>query len=231
MDKIQLQKKWARRWMRYASAPLVGPLAARLACIGAPPGEERVYLSRFHPNGFISPTAQIHHGLFNRGKNTFIGDRTVILQRQTAASADREKTGGEMVFGDRVVVYSDCTLHTGRGASLHIGRESSIHSRAYIMAYLEPIEIGSGVMVAPNCAFYSYDHGFAADEPIRLQALRSKGPIVVGDEAWIGYGSIVLSGVTIGSGAVIGAGSIVMQDIPENAIAVGAPAKVVGARP
>ena len=59
------------------------------------------------------------------------------------------------------------------------------------------------------------------------QPLFSKGAIKVGDGAWLGHGVVVVSGVTIGAGAVIGSGSIVVEDVPENAIAVGNPARVV----
>jgi len=49
--------------------------------------------------------------------------------------------------------------------------------------------------------------------------------ICIGDDAWIGAGAIVLSGVTIGNGAIVGAGSVVKDDVPENTIVVGNPAK------
>ncbi|MFW6323882.1 MAG: DapH/DapD/GlmU-related protein, partial [Desulfovibrionales bacterium] len=88
------------------------------------------------------------------------------------------------------------------------------------------IHIGSGVMLGPNCALYSYNHGIEPGECIRNQPLTSKGGIEIGDEAWLGVGVTVLSGVRIGNGAVIGAGSVVMGNIPDNAVAVGNPAKV-----
>lgn len=49
----------------------------------------------------------------------------------------------------------------------------------------------------------------------------SKGKIVIEDDVWIGYGTIVLSGVTIGRGAVIAAGSIVPKNVPPYAIWTG----------
>lgn len=49
----------------------------------------------------------------------------------------------------------------------------------------------------------------------------TKGPICVKDDVWIGYGSIILSGVTIGQGAVIGAGSVVVKDVPPYAVFAG----------
>ena len=62
------------------------------------------------------------------------------------------------------------------------------------------------------------------------QALHSKGAIRISDGAWLGAGVIVLSGVTIGKGAVIGAGAVVTHDIPDRAVAVGVPARVVKMR-
>lgn len=54
-----------------------------------------------------------------------------------------------------------------------------------------------------------------------IQEATTKGPIIIGDDVWIGYGAIILSGVTIGQGAVIGAGSIVAKDIPPYAVFAG----------
>lgn len=55
----------------------------------------------------------------------------------------------------------------------------------------------------------------------------SKGPVLIGNDVWIGSHSIILSGVTIGDGAIIGAGSVVTNDIPPYAIAAGNPARVI----
>jgi acetyltransferase-like isoleucine patch superfamily enzyme len=63
-----------------------------------------------------------------------------------------------------------------------------------------------------------------------LQPLSSKGPIIVDDEAWLGYGALILDGVHIGTGAVIGAGSVVTKEIPAGSIAAGNPAKVIKMR-
>jgi virginiamycin A acetyltransferase len=59
---------------------------------------------------------------------------------------------------------------------------------------------------------------------------QSRGAVVVEDEVWIGFGSMILSGVTIGKGAVIAAGSVVVNDIPPYAVAGGNPARVITQR-
>ena len=55
----------------------------------------------------------------------------------------------------------------------------------------------------------------------------SKGNILINDDVWIGYRSIILSGVHIGQGAVIGAGSVVTKDIEPYSVVCGNPAKII----
>src|SRR5690606_34906521 len=58
----------------------------------------------------------------------------------------------------------------------------------------------------------------------------TKGPIVVGNDVWIGMRSTILSGVTIGNGAVIAAGSVVTRDVPPYTIVGGMPARQIRER-
>jgi acetyltransferase-like isoleucine patch superfamily enzyme len=52
-------------------------------------------------------------------------------------------------------------------------------------------------------------------------------PVVIGDHVWLGYGVVVMKGVTIGENSIVGAGSVVVKDIPANCIAAGNPCKVI----
>ena len=214
----RLIRLWARFWMRWAGHGSVGRLAMRLASWGAPPHRARNYLARLSPAGYISPSAVLYHQELRLGAHVFIGDRVVIYQGEN---------GGRIDVGDRVHVYSDASLECSQNATLTIGAETSIHVRCQLMAHKGSIHIGKGVGIAAGCALYPYDHGTAPGIPIRRQPVNSKGDIVIRDDAWIGTGVIVLAGVTIGQGAVIGAGSVVTRDVPEYAVAVGVPARVV----
>ena len=58
----------------------------------------------------------------------------------------------------------------------------------------------------------------------------NKGDIVIGNDVWIGYEAVILSGVTIGDGAVIGARAVVTKDVPPYTIVGGVPAKPIRMR-
>ena len=62
------------------------------------------------------------------------------------------------------------------------------------------------------------------------QAWDNKGDIVIGNDVWIGYEAVILSGVTIGDGAVIGARAVVTKDVPPYTIVGGVPAKPIRRR-
>ncbi len=59
------------------------------------------------------------------------------------------------------------------------------------------------------------------------KAWDNKGDIVIGNDVWIGYESVILAGVTIGDGAIIGARAVVTKDVPPYTIVGGVPAKPI----
>jgi virginiamycin A acetyltransferase len=58
----------------------------------------------------------------------------------------------------------------------------------------------------------------------------NKGDIMIGNDVWIGYNAIIMSGVKIGDGAIIGTRAIVTNDVPPYTIVGGIPAKVIKKR-
>jgi acetyltransferase-like isoleucine patch superfamily enzyme len=62
---------------------------------------------------------------------------------------------------------------------------------------------------------------------VGVEELRSRGPISIGHDVWIGRRAMIMSGVTIGNGAVIGAGAVVTKDVPPYAIVGGVPATLI----
>lgn len=212
---------WSSFWMQRAGLGRVGRFATRMAAIVAAPYKARVGLARRYPGGFISPSAAVTAADVRLGWNVFIGDRVVVYRRGD---------GEPVALGDKVELHSDTIIEVGKGGRVTIGAETGIQPRCQINAYMAPISIGQCVQIATGCALYSYDHGMQLGALMRDQPLTTRGPIVIEDDAWLGTGVIVLSGVRIGTGAVIGAGSVVTKSIPAGAIAVGNPARVVKMR-
>lgn len=212
---------WSRFWMKFAGLSYLGRLATWLATWFVPPYYERRRLAQYNPQGYIAPSATVHHSQLKRGANVFISDRVLIFE---------DLHSGSVELGERVRLHQDICIQTGNGGSLQIGANTSIQPRCQFSAYKSAIQIGNNVLIAPNCAFYPYSHGIAPDKAIGKQPLQTKGGITIEDDVWLGFGAIVLDGVRIGKGAVIGAGAVVTQDIPEGAIALGVPARVVKLR-
>lgn len=85
------------------------------------------------------------------------------------------------------------------------------------------IEIGDDVTIAPRV------HILAHDASTKRELGYTKiGRVTIGNHVFIGAGGVILPNVHIGNQVVIGAGSVVTHDIPDNSLAVGNPAKVIG---
>lgn len=214
----KLLVRWRRFWLNRSGGEGLGRLSAWLACRHLGPYHPRSCLATRLARGFICPSSRVLTGDSRLGKHVFIGDRVNI---------NRANDGGLVDLKDGVHIYGDSFLNTGMGGRIEIGHGSHIQPGCHIHAYIANIIIGSKVEIAPCCAFYSYDHGINHGSYIMNQPLKSKGDIIVGDGAWIGHGVIILNGVKIGGGAVIAAGSVVVHDIPDYAIAVGNPARII----
>jgi len=92
--------------------------------------------------------------------------------------------------------------------------------------FSEKLVIGDRVAIAPRVTLVTSSDANFSRLMERISPVR--GRIVIGDDAWIGTGVIVLPNVTIGRAAIVGAGAVVTRDVPEEAVVVGVPARVVG---
>ena len=105
-------------------------------------------------------------------------------------------------------------------SSMKIGKHVFINSNLLAMAR-GGITIEDEVQIAANVQLISNNH----DEYDR-QVLTCK-PVRIKKGAWIGAGASILPGVCVGKHAIVGAGSVVTKDVPDYAVSVGNPAKVI----
>lgn len=82
-------------------------------------------------------------------------------------------------------------------------------------------------MVGPNVCIGATSHPTDPNDRRRVVGSTFSKEVTVGNDCWIGAGTIIIPGVTLGKGVVIGANSVVTRDIPSFSVAVGAPARVI----
>uniref|UniRef100_A0ABX1N6B6 Acyltransferase n=1 Tax=Aromatoleum buckelii TaxID=200254 RepID=A0ABX1N6B6_9RHOO len=136
-----------------------------------------------------------------------------------------------LIVGDDSVIYPAVRLvlgDTGQCATTRLAIGSRVHIN--VGSYLSGeggLVIEDDVLIGPHAKLLSAGHEFdSGDFRVSHNGL-THGELRVGAGAWIGAGAIVLQGITIGRGAVVGAGAVVTRDVPEYAIVVGNPARLV----
>lgn len=139
-------------------------------------------------------------GSTNRGIS--IADR-VFVGRNSILSCKN----GDITLEDGVNIGFNCKVFSG--SSVTIGRNTLLAGYCYV--------IGGG-------------HEFEnVDRPVQEQRGVSQG-ITIGEDVWLGAGTLVLDGVQIGSQTIVGAGSVVTSDLPARSVVAGTPARVLRSR-
>lgn len=201
---------------------LGGALALRLALgtlvrarIGRADGyvlaERRVRLH--HPKGIEA----------GRGFSLEEGCEIVGLARQGV------RFGNRCTVGRYAIIRPTNVLLGPVGDGLSVGDNSNIGPYAFV-GCSGLIRIGSDVLMGPGVSLLGENHNFVdRSRPIRDQGVTREG-LTIGDNCWLGAGSVILAGTTIGSGAVVAAGAVVAKDVPADTIVGGVPARVIRER-
>ena len=113
-------------------------------------------------------------------------------------------------------------LHADFGKNLTVGERVFINAGCKFQDQ-GGITIGDDTLIGHNSVFATLNHDL---DPSRRADLHP-APIRIGRNVWVGANVTVLAGVTVGDNAVVAAASVVTKDVPENAIVLGAPARVV----
>ncbi len=123
-----------------------------------------------------------------------------------------------------------CSLMALKGGRICIGNNVGM-SQTAICAIETDITIGNHTLLGGGVKIYSsdfhslnyFDRRFEATDQDNHKCL----PVTIGDDCFIGAGTIILKGITIGDRAIIGAGSVVTKSIPADCIAGGNPCRVI----
>lgn len=105
------------------------------------------------------------------------------------------------------------------GKNAHIGANVSFDTLGIKPCY----DIGDNVTITMNCVLLIHGFEYVVGGGKKWYA----GVLTIGDNVFIGAGSIIVKPITIGSNVIIAAGSVVTKDIPDNSMVAGVPAKII----
>jgi len=148
-----------------------------------------------------------------------MGGRLGVVFRRQFYKFAGVKTGKGVIICENVRIYRPYNLELGDYSEIGMGT---------VISAVEKIKLSKYVGIGPYCAIYDNNHKMPwklGDENLVT------APIEIGEGSWIGTHSVILKGVKIGKNVTIGAGSIVNNSIPDNAIALGNPARIVRHNP
>ena len=135
---------------------------------------------------------------------------------------------GRLILGRSVYIGRGTAIRCHEG-TLRIGDRTVFGQRDTVNCYLD-VEIGEAALIADDVYISDFDHRHERlDLLIQDQGI-VKARVRVGRDVWLGVGAVVTRGVVIGAGTVVGANAVVTRDLPAQAVAVGAPARVIRRR-
>lgn len=163
-------------------------------------------------------------GHWAAGDLSALGAGSVLEDDVLVFHPDRVEIGRGVYVGHQAILKGD---HRGR---LVIGDGTWIGEQTYMNA-AGGLTIGRNVGIGPGVRIITSSHEEAGRDVPILHAPIAFAAVVIGDDADLGVGSVVLPGVTIGRGVQVGAGAVVTADLPDYAVAAGIPARVLRLRP
>lgn len=150
-----------------------------------------------------------------------------------------QKDRGQIKIGHNTHIRGELLIFA-HGGEINIGNYCYVGEGTKIWS-AQKINIGNYVLIAHGVNIHdNISHPINAElrrkhteqiihqgHPKKDIELKEKEVLIM-DDAWIGFNATVLRGVTIGRGAVIGACSVVTENVPDYAIVVGNPARIIG---
>jgi len=149
-------------------------------------------------------------------------------------AAQRRNILAQLLGGVGEGVWIETPFFCDYGENVYVGARSFVNVNCVFLDSAE-IHIGENALIGPGVQLLTATHPLRADERIvppddlgdgESPSRTFAAPIRIGDNVWLGAGTIVLPGVTIGDNVTIGAGSLVTSDIPANVLAFGQPCRV-----
>lgn len=121
-------------------------------------------------------------------------------------------------MGKGVLIDSRTVISSTDGGKLILGDMVGVNCNSMIMCH-DSITIGDNTIMGPGVLIYDHDHDYNSTEGVKRNIYKST-PVSIGNNCWIGAGSIILRGTTIGNNCLIAAGSVVKGNYPDGSVVI-----------
>jgi acetyltransferase-like isoleucine patch superfamily enzyme len=162
-----------------------------------------------------------------RGRFHAFGEHAIVHRPGSVFGAHKISIGSSSLILAGCYLSVETPAWDTAGPVLTIGDRVGIRPYCMISAS-ESIVIEDDVIIGAFSSLIDSDHTFAEGRPNVMHNSVATGPIRVGRGTWLAERVAVLRGASIGRCCIVGANSVVRGELPDYAIAVGSPAKVVG---
>ncbi|XHS80307.1 acyltransferase [Burkholderiaceae bacterium UC74_6] len=166
--------------------------------------------------------------LLFRPRGVVMGPRSAFRLPRNIPNRDRIQLGSDCSVG-RFSLFHAHKQYAGvpLNGSITLGNNVYIGGFAQLNA-MHPMQIGDGCVLSEFVYISDSAHGLDPRAGLIMQQpLESKGPVTIGCNVFIGYGCVVLHGVTLGDHCVVGARSVVTKSFPAYSMIAGSPARLV----
>ncbi len=167
---------------------------------------------------------------YNAGDSVLVEERekarelTYEFNHSRPSEIEKRKKILKQLIVSKGSFYIEPPFNCDYGYNIEVG-DNFYANFGCIILDVNKVQIGDNVLLAPNVQIYTATHPIEPEE--RITGKEFGQPIIIGNNVWIGGGTIICPGVRIGDNTTIGAGSVVTKDIPKNVIAAGNPCKVI----
>ncbi|MFB5567357.1 acyltransferase [Bacillus cereus] len=123
---------------------------------------------------------------------------------------------GKITLGRKIGTRRNVEFRVSEVGEITVGDNSFFNNGCLINSMLQ-VDIGSNTQFGPNVLVFDHDHDFRVETGIKAGEFK-RSSIKIGNNVWIGAGSIILRGTTIGDNCVIAAGSVIKGNYPPNKV-------------